>query len=164
MTRPPDLSKIRELAELGTVLELVVDNGDGTRRVLRWSRARPRLLAPDDRTLLIVAGGTRKGPALLDDAEEAAELRGIWTGRPAVRAYRLELPTLRGRWKARGAAVRLDYRSDKWTAGRATVDYTHDHGRNVRVWEKGDPWLAGGVGVLCLKGGRLRVTARGIVG
>lgn len=160
MTKPPTSAELANLTDLGTVLEFVIEL-DGRRRVWRWSRSLPRLVAPDDRTLLIVLGGRRLGGAV--GSAEAAELRARWTGRPPTGAYRLELPDVgRARWREVGRAVRTDYRSNKWTRGRATVDYTHDHGRGVRVWARGN--LEAGAGLLCARGGKLRITARGIVG
>lgn len=158
--KPPTSAELAELAELGTVLEFVVELGGGKRRVWRWTRGAPRLVAPDTRTILIVAGARRLGAAPM--AERPAQIRETWTGKAAQRAYRLSLPDVGGRWRKIGRAVRLDYRSNKWTGGRSTVDYTHDHGPGVQVWARGD--IDAGAGFLCARGGRLRITARGIVG
>lgn len=158
--RPPTLRDLEELAELGHALELVVDLPNGSRARYDWeSRRLPRLLwSPRAQALIIAAGSRKRGVAPIDCARAAAT-RGRWTGTSPEGAYRLELPELPGRWLVVGDARRTDYRSDKW--GRA-VDYTHDHGPGVRVWQRGD--IRGGAGLLALRGGRLRITPHGIEG
>lgn len=153
---------LAELAELGDALEVAVRSSTNPRLQYRfeWARNRPPLFwAPAVAALVIVVGGRRTGPAEVP-AGAATSTRRRFTGEPPSGAYHYELPEVAGRWQRLGAALRTDYRSDKW--GRPLTEYTHAHGAGVGAWSLGEP--AEGPGYLLLRGGRLKITARGIEG
>ena len=162
---PPNYGRLGACAELGRALELSVRSAADPRQILRfeWSgKKRPLLFwSPTFSALLIVLGAQQvTGPVGRHKAAAAARTR--WTGKPPDAALVMELPNLPGRWRPVGTALRTDYASDKWNNRGSFTEFTHDHGPNVLVWERGDP--VAGPGVLALRGGTLRVTARGIEG
>lgn len=151
---------LRELAELGKFLDSVVelDDGDGVIRigtpVLCWSAK--------GSALVVFAG--YKLPAL----RAAAELPAIparvvetWTqGREATRERQAELELPAGRWRDLGPARSIGYRSDKFHARGQLVDYDHKFTTAVRAYQLG----GGSRCVFAWRGGRLRITRRGIEG
>lgn len=144
------------VAELGTILEIEV--GD---HVVRFSGNRyPLLWSPDKKTLLVQEGAKRGKKSTRDGGGRAGAAFERWSGRGATYERGDTFPTVRGaRWWSVGAVRRIDYTSDKW--GRRRVEYTHETGPGVRLYRYGGatkpPW------VWAIKGGRMTVTARGIV-
>ncbi len=143
-----------DTAELGSILELEVD---GYR--LEWRRGEGVLVwAPDKKALLILEGGRRGRPTQLEDGSKARRVFERWAGRDAKREADIDIDP-RGSWRSFGTVRRIDYHSDKYGRRR---EYTHRTGRGVRLYRLGaagkPPWL------WAIKGGRLNVTARGIIG
>jgi hypothetical protein len=141
-------------AELGSALEVEVDGYQ-----LSWRRGEGVLVwSPEKKTLLILEGGRRARARQLEDGSKAARAFERWAGRGAKRESAIDIDP-RGSWRSFGSVQRIDYYSDKW--GRR-AGYTHRTGRGVRLYRLGaagkPPWL------WALKGGRLNVTTRGIVG
>lgn len=156
----------RFAAELGTMLDLEIGE-----HIVRFLRPKPRLLYfPALHALCWIASKTRKTAAKTTKAafdEVSAAQRGkasqklfsTWADRESKKA-RVETYPKRDNekwWTWIAPALRLDYRSDKW--GKSD-EYTHQFGKGVRVYvlptSKAMLWL--------VRGGRLTVTARGIVG
>lgn len=144
-----------DAAELGSMLELEVNGHE-----IVWHRGEAALVwSPDKRTLFILEGGRRRKAKQLETGSRAARAFERWAGRGAKREGAVDIDP-RGRWRSFGSVRRIDYTSDK--RGRRGVDYTHSTGRGVRLYRLGSatqpPW------VWAIKGGRLSVTTRGIVG
>ncbi len=144
-----------ELAELGHALEVelprqVVKFGRGA--VLAWSQKK--------KALVILEGGKRKR-TMITRIPKGAAARSFerWADRAAKKASTVEV-AVRGMWRSVGRVRRIDYRSDKW--GRTEKEYTHKTGPNVRLYVRG-ALRPGAPRVWVIKGGRLTVTARGIV-
>lgn len=156
----------RFAAELGTLLELEI--GD---YIARFFRPKPRLLyLPAIKTLAFISSKTRKAAqkttrAAYDEISEATrgkaaqKLFADWTDRESKKARIETFPKSATEkwWSWVGAALRIDYRSDKWAT---TDEYTHKFGKGVRVYvlptRTAMLWL--------VRGGRMTVTSRGIVG
>lgn len=136
--------------QLGEVLEVESDG-----KVVRSPRGTPLLWAPKHKALVWVEGGRKSGkrPATQSSASFEA-----FNGRTANVEYQIEGPTS-GKWYRIGSADRTDYWSDKF--GKSD-EYTHDH-ENPRpslycYGTKSGPKL------WCIRGGKLRITERGIEG
>lgn len=143
-----------DLAELGAALEVETDAA-----LLTWGQGKASLLwTPESRALVIIEGGkrTRTGTPKPGRARATFER---WAGRGATHAESLDVSP-RGPWKRVGTVRRIDYHSDK-KGQRRGVGYTHKTGRNVRLYLKGS--LSSLPRVWVIKGGRLTVTARGII-
>jgi hypothetical protein len=154
LKRPPAKVAGRKLADLGSALE--IETGD---HLITWSRGRAALTwDPRSRSLVIFEGGKRgkPGPAPTGPAARAHER---WSDYEAGSMATLSVQP-RGRWRSVGPVSRLDYASDKFD-GRMR-GYTHDTGPRVRVYLHGS--LTKLPRVWVVRGGRLNVTARGIVG
>lgn len=145
-----------EVAELGTILEV-----EAAGFVVRWTPRRYPLLWSPQKKLLLVQEGAKRGKKA-DPRPGGAALAAFeaFADRGASYERADTFPTVRGaRWRVIGAVFRIDYTSDKW--GRQSVEYTHTSGRGVRLYRYGaprkPPW------VWAIRGGRMTVTARGIV-
>jgi len=139
-----------EATQLGHAVELEVER-DGVAYVLRW-RGALLLWVPARRALLVVEQPktTGRGAATRGRAARTFEK---WSDREATTRRTIDLPT-RGTWRSHGHVRRIDYRSDK--RGGTPHEYTHDTGAGVRLYSLG-------TGLWAIRGGRLTVTARGIV-
>ncbi len=144
------------VAQLGTVLEV-----EAAGYVVRWTPNRyPLLWSPDKRALLVQEGAKRGKQTTPEQHSKALASFEAFAGRGATYERADTFPTVRGaKWRAIGPVSRIDYTSDKW--GRRRVEYTHDSGKGVRLYRYGaaskPPW------VWAITGGRMAVTARGIV-
>lgn len=144
------------VAELGTVLEV---EAGGV--VVRWTANRyPLLWSPAKKVLLVQEGAKRGRKGAVESDGQAVAAFESFAGRGATYERADTFPTVPGaKWRAVGPVSRIDYTSDKW--GRRRVEYTHESGRGVRLYRYGaatkPPW------VWAIKGGRMAVTARGIV-
>ena len=144
------------VAELGTVLEIETDG-----HVVRFPANRyPLLWSPERKVLLVQEGAKRGRKSPLESEGPAVTAFERWADRDAAYERDDTFPTVRGaKWRAIGKVQRIDYMSDKY--GRQAVGYTHESGSGVRLYRYGaatkSPW------VWAVKGGRMNVTARGIV-
>lgn len=159
----PTRAHLRELVELGQWLDSVAELDGDPGRVS--PRARAALLWSPPAKALIVLGGyalpraRAARPAELDG--KAARVYETWTrGREASRVRELELELPPGRWVELGRAESIGYRSDKFHARGAVVDYEHKFGPGVRLYRLGEDRR----GLLAWRGGRLRLTEDGIEG
>jgi len=165
---PRKLPDPGSVALLGTVLELLVREKDGTEVLHSWRDATgPGLLwSPSNKALMffphLEAKETlaRRGVELPKGTQEAAKLFTQWAARPSTRFTQVDIEAYPLR--KLGEAVHIIYRSDKWN-GRdgQTVDYIHHFSKSGTVKVSaaaGDPPKA-----FYIKGGRMTVNARGIV-
>lgn len=139
-----------EVEQLGEVLEVESEG-----KVVRSNRGTPLLWSPKHKALLWVEGGRKssKRPATRSSASFEA-----FNGRAPNVEYQIEGPTS-GKWYRVGAADRTDYWSDKF--GKSD-EYTHDHGSmRPSLYCYG---TASGPKLWCIRGGKLRITERGIEG
>lgn len=95
-------------------------------------------------------------------AENAFE---AWSDRGVEQAKTMSFPTTSSKWsRAKGHAKRIDYWSDKWGDSQ---EYTHDFGTSISLYRFVHRKSRGRGPVPNLwvvRGGRLTVTERGIVG
>lgn len=170
IARPPASVDGQLGAEIGRVLELALDGSE-----VRFSGSKPKLLwLPDiDSLCWFVDAKTPRATTLVWNDEMRDHSTGLTTDQSSVDAFnefmgrgpkpRAWTYGLTGKsiaWYSIGAATRIDYSSDKH--GRRTKEYTHTLGRSVRLYVCG-PKRAG-PSFWMLRGGRLRLTARGIEG
>lgn len=162
----PRSTDMRELAELGQLLDTVVELDEGEALVSPKRRARALLTwSPAGRTLFAFVGVELPRPVVVDEPPpRAAKLYETWTvGRAASRVRDLSSSRLpAGRWAELGPAIRIGYRSDKFHARGNTKDYEHEFGGGVRLYRLGGE--SSSSSVLAWRGGRLRVTRYGIEG
>lgn len=151
--RRPLPASTRELALLGEVLDVVIE-GEAEAAKVRVSGT-DMLWAEQARALVFVPGRA----FTLEDLEglrgstsaRVFERWSVWEATSGGRATLAE----GGPWR-RFRALTIGYRSDKF--GRA-ADYEHEFGRAVVAYVptgSGAPWV--------IRGGSLRITARGIEG
>lgn len=151
--RRPLPAGTRELALLGEVLDVVVE-GDEVAKV-RMTSTTDMLWSEHAKALVFVPGRTFH----LEDLEglrgtasaRAFERWSVWEATSGGRATLAE----GGPWRRFNART-IGYRSDKFGRG---ADYEHDFGRAVVAYvptSSGAPWV--------IRGGSLRLTARGIEG
>lgn len=153
ITRSPvgSLASI-EAAELGFALEVEIDG-----HVVKFPKGKHPLLWWPEKKALLIYDGIRRGRKGRDvEHGEATRAFERWADRDAKHERTDTLPD-RGLWRGYGAAVRIDYASDKW---KRKDEYTHAFGPGVRLYRYGGvkvpPWL------WVLKGGKMTVTDRGI--
>lgn len=157
----PALSKIRDGAELGGLVELEVMEDDGHRLLYRWSRPYPVLWwSPEARALAAVDGGKVSRPKQVDKLPaRAAKIRSDFQGEPADRARSVSMPA--GKLYKVGRALRVVYESDKFNGGgdgRRAL-YEHDFAASDVMWTQRKK----GPALIAVTGPRLTVTDRGIV-
>jgi len=172
-------SQLEVVTWLARLEALEVEEPDGGKRRHRFASKGVGLMwSPSERFLVAVAPApgydtlparlrpSRKRPLTLDTAQarDAVEVWRAWAPGPASRetsdTEQIQEIPLTGRWAAAGRALKVDYLSDKFNRERKIVAYRHRfedppdvevmQGRGFRVW--------------VLRGGGLRVTARGIEG
>lgn len=153
-------------AELGSVLELALEG-----HVFRWTKGQAKLLwFPKYRVLGWMQGvkGSRFRKSYVDEvlqrsdaARRARQNFEDWSQREIEGARVQEFPTMKNAVWVRYSdkPTRIDYASDKWDR---EDQYTHEIGKGVRLYRYGgkrqSPWF------WVLRGGKLRVTERGIIG
>lgn len=160
---PVALANLQNATELGHVLE--VGTGD---KLIRWDeRKKPALLYnPKSKTLFWFYGPRIKETPRqkTNQVGPAARTYGKWTAnrRGAEFEREAEIPDSVFRNVERlGNATMLAYRSDKFASRGNPSDYEHKFGKNVSLYKFGGsrpPW------VFVVRGGRMTVTPRGIVG
>lgn len=151
----PSLARLGTCADLGRVLEIVVELPNGEHERTRWKRNHPRMLwSPQQKALVWVHNAKlqnrRKGATRSDGAARTFER---WSKKAATTTNTLKIPAVK--LKLKGRAVHIIYKSDKWNARGKMVSYIHDFGQSVRLYHSGKVWSA--------RGGKLTVTERGIV-
>jgi hypothetical protein len=142
------------LSILGHVLEVEIGGA-----ILTWKKGDCELLWSPQAKALLWFDAEEQPIEVDDDAKISAATRVFerFKDREANRYRRARYP-VSGQWRSYGRAVRVDYHSDKW-GQRAS--YTHELGSGVILYRQGPvhgPWL------FALRGGRLRITKRGIEG
>lgn len=142
------------LAELGDALEIEINGYQ-----IMWPKGQATLAwSPAHRALVILQGGRRGKPQPVGVSSRPSRAFERWADRDAKREATIEIKP-RGAWRSLGTVKRIDYQSSKWGG---SAEYTHKTGSGVRLYRFGaatkPPW------VWVIKGGRLTVTARGIVG
>jgi hypothetical protein len=163
-------------AEVGKVIELALPD-----LVVKFGRSKPPLLwFPEQKALgfFMYTDGdkTRGRPDWLNVRSSAAAFDALDESTdvgPAVKAFKkfmgrgpeheartYEFPyrSTRG-WYSINRVTRLDYWSDKFRAER---EYTHKHGKGVRLYIYGSPRRFG-PSFWLIRGGGLTVTERGII-
>ena len=149
---PPNLGQLGAVAQLGQVLELIVETPGGGQELHRWRSNRPTLLwSPRQKCLIWVHGrrptARRKGASRADGAAQTFER---WSQRAASSTASIAVPSRP--LSPLGRAVQIVYRSDKWGQN---ATYEHDFSAGARVYGAGP--------VFAVRGGALTVTERGIV-
>lgn len=148
--------------ELGRMLELEVGGN-----VVRAGRDRHSLLWFPVWSALIFFENAKKGSNTAKNLERLEASKSTtratnafekWAQREAEKSYDLTLSAGKRKWYGHGAVKRVDYWSDKWGDDE---EYTHDFGRGVKLYileasRNAAMWV--------IRGGRLRVTKRGIEG
>lgn len=152
--RSPLSLRARTFAVLGHVLEVEIDGA-----VFVWRKGDCELLWSPAAKALVWFDANEKPLEPDDDVNirSASLAFERFKDRDPNRLRRAEYP-VGGQWRSYGKAVRVDYHSDKW-GQRAS--YTHDLGRGVVLYRQGPvagPWC------FVLRGGKLRLTRRGIEG
>lgn len=147
--------------ELGTLLEFETTEG----HVVKGGRVK-LLWFPTEKGLVFFekAKETKPTAAVWSELESKKARKAKttfkrWADRDSKKARRIDFKVKDAKWRRAPAnIVRLDYRSGKWGE---TAEYTHDFGRNVGIY-----LLSGarGPALWVFRGGKLRVTARGIEG
>jgi hypothetical protein len=147
--------------ELGTLLEFEDNEGHvvkGGRAKLLWF-PKPRALGFFERVSASTASpdevSGRSGSA------EAIDKFRTWSDREFSGARELKFRAKNPKWYRGHLLSRIDYRSDKWGE---SAEYTHDFGPGVRLYLLSGSAADDGAALWVMKGGRLTVTARGIVG
>lgn len=142
-------------ANLGEILDVDVEG-----RTITWHRPRPALLWSVKKKALFMFEDVKSGPTgpIPDDTPgNVVALYEKWSGWDADHQRTLT-SRARGSWRAFGEVTRIDYYSRKWDK---PASYQHASGSGVRLYRFGavnkGPWI------WAIKGGRMTVTARGIV-
>ncbi len=159
---PVALSSLQNAAELGTVLEVEA----GGKRIKWNERKKPAMLyAPTSKTLFWYHGPVKESTRKKVNPEgQAARLYSKWTGNRRTADYErnAEIPdSTFSKVVKIGPARMIAYRSDKFAGRGKPSDYEHELGPGVSLYKFGGtkpPW------VFVLRGGRMTVTKRGIVG
>lgn len=147
--------------KLGTVLEI-----ESLRDFqFRWTKHKPLLCwAKDQKSLVFVdiTGRVMGAKEKTDSIPITPEGPGVdlfrgFHGRDAKRITSYALKTKGNQWITFGTVTRIDYFSTKQNKRDS---YTHKHGSGVQLYRFGDD---SGPTLWVLKGGKLTVTARGIV-
>lgn len=156
--------KTRAAVLLGEALEVRFVDDEGE-KILRfkagtlaiWNEAKRALVIPTEAKKARAASlATLSGP-LAGAAKRAARTFEKWTGyrRDASKVSAVKVTGVAKRRDV-GRCLAVAYRSDKFHAKGSPIDYEHETGPRVRVHEAGS--------VFVIKGGRLRLTARGLEG
>lgn len=147
--------------ELGTLLEFE----DAAGNVVKGGRAK-LLWFPTEKALAFFEKAKETKPSAsvwseleTRQAKKAKSTFTRWADRESKKARRIDFKAADAKWMRSPAnTVRLDYRSNKWGE---TAEYTHDFGRGVSLYLLAGPR---GPALWVFRGGKLRVTARGIEG
>lgn len=145
------------VVELGSALEIELAAGV----VVRWRKHTAPLVWSRSKKALFVLEQKSKGrnsPIPPDTPDDVRRTFESWARRGATRARTDSVNSKGASWHACGHVTRIDYASDKWGVKR---EYTHDTSRGVRLYYYG---TTSRPACWALHGGRLTVTARGIVG
>lgn len=167
LARPPVDLKGAVGIEIGRALEI-----EAPKHVIRLRR-KPRLYwFPDKKVLAFFVThkepkwlrvkGTKSGLEKIEGVKKTAKARRVFEnfmGRLVRTGYTLRVPERAVNWYNNGPILRLDYSSDKFGEKR---EYTHGHGGGVRIYTQW-PKKGWAPSLWVIKGGRLAVTARGIV-
>lgn len=135
------------LVRLGQVLDLVLEN-DGRRSTLEWGR--PLWLCTDlsRKVLWLVPAPPSRGTMFprrpVGELRQLGSVHRLWSDFEPARVARVRGSF--GPWRYRGRAVRIGYRSDKWSGKPA--NYEHDFKGHTRVIQSGRVYrLSGGLAV-----------------
>jgi hypothetical protein len=149
----------RASAHCGTVLALEVMGPRGTLYEHRWSAGAPPMFWLERSSSVLIAPGARPGPKteIVPGENAAKRASARWNrrfGLPGARSRRLwKLPSARA-LRQQGAALRIVYRDPVGAL------WQHPFETGVRVWlGRGTP-----PSVIVVRGGRLRMTSRGLEG
>jgi hypothetical protein len=164
----------REVAQLGTVLDLTTERGDlrtfWNVEVNGWLLlCTPDAIdaAPGRARLYLVRGELSPAPARSKPSDAAAATAESWNERDAEVVGTIEHANAATTWI--GIATQIGYRSDKWSERGTTADYDHDFAELLTPMH-GEPWpdvfsdaedLAA-ASIVVIMGGLFRVTERGI--
>lgn len=164
----------REVAQLGTVLDLTTERGD--LRTFWDTELQGWLLLcdaaavdaqPGRARIYLVRGELSPAPKRSKPSDAAAHTAETWNDREPEVIGTLDHAASASKWI--GIATRIGYRSDKWSERGATADYEHDFSELLKPLP-GDPWpdvwsdaedLAA-ASIVVITGGLFRVTERGI--
>lgn len=164
----------REVAQLGTVLDLTTEKGDLRTfwdiELQGWLLlCSPEAIeaAPGRARLYLVRGELSPAPARATPGAAAAETSEAWNEREAEVVGTIDHAAAATTWI--GIATKIGYRSDKWNARGVTKDYDHDFAELIQPLH-GEPWpdvfsdkedLAA-ASIVVITGGLFRITERGI--
>lgn len=158
LKRAPAAIDGHDTAELGKALEV---EAGGLR--LQFAKRPHMYWDPRTSTLMWFQGGERsraRNPADVD--AKAAKAFEDFMGRDVEREFQHTMPRMpNGVWRKVGRADRFDYWSDKFDEPPPRREYTHGITSAVNLYRGGGPkppWI------WMLRGGKLRITRRGIEG
>lgn len=156
--------KTRAAALLGEALEVRFEDDEGE-KILRFKRGTLAIWNEGKRALIIPTEAKRSRPAslatlsgpLAGAAKKAARNFEKWTGfrRDASSVSAVKVSGV-GKPRTLGRCLAVAYRSDKFHAKGSPIDYEHETGPAVRVVEAGS--------VIVIRGGKFRLTSRGLEG
>lgn len=164
----------REVAQLGTVLDLTTERGD--LRTCWDTELQGWLLLcspdaidarPGRARLYLVRGELSPAPERSKPGKGAAATAEAWNERESEVVGTIEHANAATTWI--GIATTIGYRSDKWNARGVVKDYEHDFAELIEPLH-GEPWpdvysdapdLAA-ASIVVITGGLFRITERGI--
>ena len=151
---PVNLADLQVASFLGNVVSLRWDTANGYREEFKATKPIQLLWAPEADCAFFFARQTKTRAGADIDDRKARKVVERWTGRAAGKTSTIVVPDLkRGPWKKVGKGHSIVYRSDR--AG-PMERHEHDLGPTVSVYVMGSLWV--------IRGGKLRVTSRGLEG
>lgn len=159
----PSIAPNAVLVELGAALEIRYVDDTGCELIMRFKSGTPCLWSPRARAVVIPTAAKKGKRVELDNTPpsfrgrvaEASRTFRAWTGHRRDPTHTRALTITTGKARRLGPVTAIAYRSDKFHEGR-TTDYEHATGKGVEAIERGD--------VVIVRGGTLRLTARGLEG
>ena len=151
---PVNLADLQVASFLGNVVSLRWDTADGYREEFKATKPIQLLWAPEADCAFFFARETRTRPGQDIDDRKARSVVERGTGRKAGKTSTIVVPELKkAPWKKVGKGHSIVYRSNR--AG-PMEKHEHDLGPTVSVYVMGSLWV--------IRGGKLRVTSRGLEG
>ncbi len=157
---PVSVTRLQNNADLGGLLEV-----EGAGKRFSFTKEKPSLLYnPETKSLLWIQGVKPSRRKKSNPDGPAAKAYKRWTNhrRNALFEREADVPDSVFKKVVRiGNAQSIAYRSDKFGSRGEKKDYEHKFGNGVGLYRFGNP---SGPNVWLVRGGKMRVTERGIVG